>query len=84
MLPYLLLINALACLLMCLDKFFAKHDLRRIPEATLLGCAVLGGSFGALLGMLLVRHKTRKPKFYITLPLLFALHIVLFGRHFCA
>ena len=34
---YLLLINALALLFMCLDKQFAKLHKRRIPAAVLLG-----------------------------------------------
>ena len=72
---YLLIINAAAFMIMCLDKQLAKHHQRRIPEATLLGAAFLGGS---LLGMLIFRHKTRKPKFYITVPLLLAVHLYVF------
>ncbi len=33
---YLLIINAAAFMIMCLDKQLAKHHQRRIPEATLL------------------------------------------------
>ena len=77
---YLLIINAAAFMIMCLDKQLAKHHQRRIPEATLmgLGAAFLGGSLGSLLGMLIFRHKTRKPKFYITVPLLLAVHLYVF------
>ena len=70
---YLLIINALAFMLMFLDKQFARRHQWRIPEATLLGCAVLGGSLGELLGMYLCRHKTKHPKFYITVPVLLVL-----------
>ena len=38
---YLLIINAAAFMIMCLDKQLAKHHQRRIPEATLLGAAFL-------------------------------------------
>ena len=69
---YLLLINAAACLIMFLDKQFAKLHTRRIPEAVLLGTALSGGSLGILLGMTLFHHKTRKPKFYISVPLMLA------------
>jgi len=31
---YLLIINAAAFMIMCLDKQLAKHHQRRIPEAT--------------------------------------------------
>ena len=66
---YLSLINALALLLMLADKQRAKHRWR-IPESVLLASAALGGSLGALLGMWLFRHKTRKAKFFVTVPLL--------------
>ncbi len=75
---YLLIINAAAFMIMCLDKQLAKHHQRRIPEATLLGAAFLGGSLGSLLGMLILPHKTRAPKFYITVPLLPAVHLYVF------
>lgn len=48
---YLLLINAAAFAIMCLDKHYAKTGHWRIPEATLLAFAAVGGSLGALLGM---------------------------------
>ncbi len=69
---YLSLINALAFLLMLADKQRAKKHRWRIPEAVLLGAAALGGSVGALFGMWLFHHKTRKAKFFITIPLLLA------------
>ena len=61
---YLSLINALALLLMLADKQRAKKHRWRIPESVLLASAALGGSLGALLGMWLFRHKTRKAKFF--------------------
>ena len=81
MLVYLSLINALALLLMLSDKLRAKKHRWRIPESVLLASAALGGSLGALAGMWLFHHKTRKPKFYITVPLLRALHLFLFYRY---
>lgn len=72
---YLLLINAASFLLMLADKHKAKRNLWRIPESTLIGSAVLGGSVGAIVGMRLFRHKTRHPKFYIGLPLILAAQI---------
>ena len=65
---YLLLINALALVLMLVDKIKAKNNLWRIPERTLMLSAALGGSVGALIGMYLFRHKTRHPKFIIGIP----------------
>jgi len=44
-----------------LDKHYARRDKWRIPERTLLLCALLpGGPFGAVAGMSIFRHKTRK------------------------
>lgn len=72
---YLLLINALSLLLMRLDKNFAKAHRRRISERTLLLAAVLGGSLGTLLGMYVFHHKTKHPKFYLTVPVLLCLQL---------
>jgi uncharacterized membrane protein YsdA (DUF1294 family) len=73
---YLLLINAAAFLLMLVDKIKAKKNRWRIPERTLLGIAVFGGSVGCYLGMQLFRHKTRHAQFYIGIPVIMALQIV--------
>ena len=70
---YLLLINAAAFLLMLVDKHKARKKRWRIPERTLIGSALLGGSVGALLGMYTFRHKTRHLKFTLGVPaILFA------------
>ena len=79
---YLLLINAIGLLIMCIDKLLAKKQARRVPERTLLWVAALGGSFGSLLGMMLAHHKTRKPKFYLTVPLLHALQAAAVGWYY--
>ena len=75
---YLLLINAIGLLIMCIDKLLAKKQARRVPERTLLWVAALG----SLLGMMLAHHKTRKPKFYITVPLLLALQAAAVGWYY--
>lgn len=48
-----------------IDKFLARSRSRRISERSLLILVWLGGAFGALLGMLLFRHKTRKGYFWL-------------------
>ena len=77
LLVYLLLVNAAGFLLMLVDKIKAKKNLWRIPEATLMGVAAIGGSIGAIAGMKLFRHKTKHAKFYIGLPVILALQIIL-------
>ena len=75
LLVYLLIINAAGFLLMLVDKYKAKKNRWRIPEATLMTVSVLGGSIGSLAGMYLVRHKTRHPKFTLGIPLILAVQI---------
>ena len=58
-----------------IDKYKAKNNRWRISESFLILLAVLGGSLGALLGMLIWHHKTRKPKFRIV-PFLSVLLVV--------
>ncbi|QOX63488.1 DUF1294 domain-containing protein [Anoxybacterium hadale] len=65
-------------LLMGADKFLAVKNMRRISEQTLLTVAFVMGGFGSLLGSILFRHKTRKWKFRLLLPvaLLFNLSVL--------
>ncbi len=75
---YLLIINALGFALMLVDKFKAKENLWRIPERTLIGVALMGGSVGCLWGMYAARHKTKHPKFTIGIPVILAVQIMVF------
>ena len=74
---YLILMNAAGLIIMFADKQFARKKKWRIPEATLLAVSLLGGSIGSLLGMYLFRHKTKHAKFYIGLPVILAIQIIL-------
>lgn len=72
---YLLIVNAIAYLLMLIDKQKAKKKKWRIPEATLMGFAAIGGSIGALMGMYTFRHKTLHKKFTLGIPAILFLQI---------
>ena len=72
---YLLIVNAIAFLLMLIDKQKAKKKKWRIPEATLMGFAAIGGSIGALMGMYTLRHKTLHKKFTIGIPAILVLQL---------
>ena len=61
---YYACVSLLLFLLMGVDKHRAVRGKYRIPERTLFTFALLGGSAGGLLGMLLFRHKTRKAAFW--------------------
>lgn len=74
---YLAAINFTTWVVYGLDKGRAKSGKWRIPERTLLLLALAGGSLGALAGMIMFRHKTRKPKFYISVPVMFVAHCVI-------
>lgn len=65
---YLLIMNAAGFISMLADKHKAKKKLWRIPEATLLAIAALGGSIGSLVGMYAFRHKTKHLKFTLGIP----------------
>ena len=73
---YLLTINAAGFALMLIDKWKAKKNRWRIPEATLMTVAALGGSIGSLLGMYTIRHKIQHLKFTLGIPLILAVQIV--------
>ena len=74
---YLLIVNAAGFFSMLADKLYAKKKLWRIPEATLLLIAAIGGSLGSLIGMYAVRHKTKHLKFTIGVPLILAVQMIL-------
>lgn len=74
---YLIIVNAAAFLLMLADKLKAKRGAWRIPEATLMGIAAIGGSVGSLAGMYLFRHKTKHIKFTLGIPVILVGQIAL-------
>lgn len=74
---YLLLINLITFVAYGIDKYKAKHDKWRIPEATLLWLAALGGSLGAWAGMQVWHHKTLHRKFRFGVPAIILLQIAL-------
>ena len=74
---YLFAINIVSFFLYGIDKYKAKKNKWRIPEATLLMIAVIGGSIGAWGGMRLWHHKTMHKKFKYGIPLIIIMQISL-------
>ena len=72
---YLCIVNALGFAVMLADKVKAIKKQWRIPERTLIGVALIGGSLGSLLGMYICRHKTRHSKFTVGIPLILTLQV---------
>lgn len=73
-----LIINLVVFAMYGIDKWKAVHDKWRIPENTLISGALFG-VVGAILGMVVFHHKIRKPKFYITVPLILIIELVCTG-----
>ena len=67
---YILAVSLLTWILFGLDKWKAIHGKWRIRESTLLGLSLIGGAAGGLAGMYLFRHKIRKMRFQIGVPLM--------------
>lgn len=61
------------------DKRRARKNERRVPERTLHTLTVCFGAAGAILAMVLLRHKTRKPSFFLVTGLVAIGHVALVG-----
>lgn len=72
---YLVCINAIAFALYGIDKVRARQGEWRISEKGLMFVTVFGGSVGALAGMHVFHHKTRKPLFAIGVPAVLVVHV---------
>ena len=60
---WLPLSGLLGFVLMAFDKQRAREAGSRIPERTFFTLALIGGTFGILLGSLAFHHKTKKDSF---------------------
>ena len=74
---YLVAINVVTFFVYGIDKLKAKRSKWRIPEATLLCMAIIGGSIGAWLGMKAWHHKTQHKKFKYGIPLILIIQVIL-------
>ena len=72
---YLAAISLFAIIITAFDTIRAIRHKWRVKEATLMIVAFIGGSVAMLLTMLLIRHKTRHPKFMIGIPVIILLQI---------
>ena len=78
MVEYLVIINIISFAMMGIDKWKAKNQKWRIPEKQLLLISILGGSVGSILGMYRFRHKTKKTKFNLGLPMILLVQILVY------
>lgn len=75
----LLITNLISFLLMRHDKRCAQRGLRRVPESKLFLAAACFGGLGGVLGMHIMRHKTKHWYFRIFFPLMLVLQVGLLG-----
>jgi len=72
---YIIVISLFAVFLTVRDKSAARKNAWRIKERTLLVVSALGGSAAMFLTMLAIRHKTRRAKFMVGIPLIILVQV---------
>lgn len=73
---YFFIISVISVIVTVHDKRAAIKKNRRVRESTLLLLGAIGGAPLMLLTMLTIRHKTRKAKFMVPLPVFSVIWIV--------
>lgn len=76
---YAAVINLVLFAVMGIDKYKARNGLWRIPEKTLFGLAIAGGSLGGILGMKVFRHKTKHLSFKLGFPAILIAQLAIIG-----
>ena len=75
---YMAVINISSAIMCCYDKTQARVFGKRVSESNLLTLCILGGSPAMYFTMKFIRHKTRKKKFMIGIPVIMAIQLILF------
>lgn len=70
-------LNLITFITFAWDKHKAKNNQRRISESTLLLLTLFGGTIGAILAMILFRHKTAKTSFLLKVAAIILFQILL-------
>jgi len=69
---YLVSINLVTFFLFIIDKYHSIKDRKRVPERTLHFFSFAGGFTGALLAILIAKHKIRK-KLFLSIQIIISL-----------
>lgn len=72
---YILSISIISIFAVMLDKNAARKGKRRISENALMTLAAIGGGAAMYFSMRIIRHKTRKNKFMVGIPVIVMLEI---------
>lgn len=74
---YLLSVNIISFIMFGIDKWRAKKHQWRISENLLMLISFIGGATGAVIGMVIFKHKLSKKKFYIGVPVFIGINRIL-------
>ncbi len=77
---YVIVGSIVGFLSMYIDKQNAMKHRSRIKEKHLLIIALLTGGIGSLVGMYGCHHKTRKPQFYIGIPIIVIMEMLIYFK----
>ena len=77
---YLIVINIFTIMIYGIDKLRAvlKASHNRVSEKVLLGFALIGGTVGAIISMILFRHKIKKLSFVLKFIVLIVIQAILY------
>lgn len=81
-LVWLAVVNVTAAIITIYDKHQAKINRWRISEKSLLFLSLLGGGPGMYFTMKIIRHKTKKKKFMLGIPLIILVQLLFAGAWF--
>jgi uncharacterized membrane protein YsdA (DUF1294 family) len=76
---YLVIVNIVSIIITVYDKHCAVKNKWRVKESTLLLFSALGGSVSMYIIMQLIRHKTKKLKFMLGIPLIIVLQFIIYA-----
>lgn len=80
-LTFIIIINIISAILYGIDKFKAINKKERISETALLTISAIA-PLGALIGMIIFHHKTKKLKFKISITIFLIINILLYLNYF--
>jgi uncharacterized membrane protein YsdA (DUF1294 family) len=79
---WLIAVNLITIICFGYDKWAAPTSMTRVPESVLLLLTLFGGTFGALLGMTIFRHKVSKSEFKTKFILVLIVQAVLIAVYY--
>lgn len=74
---YLIVINIVSFLVVLYDKNRAINEQFRVPEKVLFLLTLIGGSAGIFAGMRMLRHKSSKNSYKLTVSIIVMIQIVI-------